>query len=498
MTLGTRITASLIYMYIRVSCVHITQLKNFIQRASFDPEIDNNYFARAEENDENILTRSTAKYIISFYVIGFVFALIITITLLVIYLNTKRWDRKLKRTAKSKKANKYTKSKIFSIAATTFFITVYALVLDGFALYITTKPENVTIDEPYVNALPGVVTGIDIAAALYWIICWTLSLCSWLCGVYDRRIKNNDEEGQTVTCNDFITQQIRSVDLIQWFAGREYLFLALSTLGPVTTLVIHLPYIVIAYLNDAAYATSIFIYYTITAFVLFGVLDLTYGTCQGAIINADLRERGLEPPRQVQDCFCCCPRSGTKRRAVFIIAIPTFAFITLILAGMITAVLVVVPISRAFSDAPNRLLGFYQTAIVLVGAYVLYRTFFKKKPSLASVVKDREDYIPTKKTTDDADWDLLSNDDKVAEFYTRFIDIVANYPNPPSYPPRAPPPPPLPPHPPQARTPPPPQAHTVPAPTNQPKGAEKEPVKITTAAEIHPNSDDVPLLQSDK
>ena len=90
--------------------------------------------------------------------------------------------------------------------------------------------------------------------------------------------------------------------------------------------------------------------------------------------------------------------------------------------------LTVIPISKSFSDAPNRLLGFYQTAIVLIGVYLLYRTFFKKKPSLASVVKDREEYIPTKTTKSDADWDLLSKDDKVAEFYTRFVDIVANYP----------------------------------------------------------------------
>ena len=387
-------------MYMHVSCV---QLKNFIKRASFDPVIDENYFARAQEKDkDDILPDPTAKYILAFYAIGFILALVITIILLLIYVNTKRWDMKLKRTAETTKANKYTKSKIFSITATTSVINLYVLILDGFATY-TIENETVTIDEHYVHALPWVVMGIDIAGALFWIIFWMLSFCSWIYEVYCYT------PGKC-TCNN-----------------KEYMCLALSTLGPILSIMIHLPYIAIAYLNDASYATSIFIYYTITVFVLFGVLDLTYGTCQGAIIKAKLNKDGKQPRKQEQDLFCCCPKDERRIRGLCCFVIPTFAFLILTLVGLITALLTVIPISKSFSDAPNRLLGFYQTAIVLIGVYLLYRTFFKKKPSLASVVKNREEYIPTKTTKSDADWGLLSKDDKVAEFYTRFVDIVANY-----------------------------------------------------------------------
>ena len=199
-----------------------------------------------------------------------------------------------------------------------------------------------TIDEHYVHALPWVVLGIDIAGALYWIIFWMLSFCSWIYEVYCYT------PGKC-TCNN-----------------REYMCLALSTLGPILSIVIHLPYIAIAYLNDASYATSIFIYYTITVFVLFGVLDLTYGTCQGAIINAKLRKNRQQLRRQEQDCFCCCPENERCIRGFCCFAIPTFAFLILTLVGLITALLAVIPISKSFSDAPNRLLGFYQTAIVLI------------------------------------------------------------------------------------------------------------------------------------
>ena len=73
---------------------------------------------------------------------------------------------------------------------------------------------------------------------MIWIICWTLSF---------------------VTCCKNST--------CKFFGKHQYFALAISTVGPIFTLVIHLPYIAIAYLNDAAYATSTFIYYTVVLFV---------------------------------------------------------------------------------------------------------------------------------------------------------------------------------------------------------------------------------------
>ena len=192
-----------------------TQLKNFIQRANFDPVIDDNYFARAEEKDiEDVLMAPVAIYIVIFYAVGFTLALIITMVLLFIFLNTKRWDKKLERKSKTKKANKYTKSKIFSIALTTFFINLYALILDIFVVNI--KKEDLIIDEHYVHALPKVVTAIDVMGVSIWITCWMLSLYSW-------------------------------INKCKAFKDKEYMFLALSALGPLLSLVIHLPYIAIAY-----------------------------------------------------------------------------------------------------------------------------------------------------------------------------------------------------------------------------------------------------------
>ena len=161
-------------------------------------------------------------------------------------------------------------------------------------------------------------------------------------------------------------------------------------------------------------------------FVLFGVLDLTYGTCQGAILHA---QRQNDPGQFNDDgCFKCCPKTPTGRRCAFIFIIPTFTLVILSLTCMITAALVIIPISKAFSDVPNRLLGFYQTAVVFVGAILIYKNYFKKKPSIELAVKDREDLIPTKTVTSRGEWEQLSKDEKVEKFYSRFVDIVAAYP----------------------------------------------------------------------
>ena len=376
------------------------QLKNFIQRASIDPVIDENYFARAEENDQNDLSTPRARYILSFYIVGLLFTVIIIIVLLLIYLNTKRWDTILHNKVETRKANKYTQSKIFSIAATSFFVNVYALILDSVGLY-TIVDEHMIINEHYLHALPYYVTAIDIVGVLFWMGCWIASLCSYCL---------EDFENEEYLCSCCCKKR------------QEYKCLALSTLGPVLSLVVHLPYIAIAYLNDASYATSIFIYYTVTVFVIFGTLDLTYGTCQGSIINAKFGGR------EGRDCYHCCPKSEAKRRRIFIVIIPLFTLLILVFAGMIIAALVIIPISKAFSDVPNRLLGFYQTAIILVGAYLVYRNFFKKKPTLDLVVKERKQLIPTDTVDSPDKWDQLSKDEKVEQFYTRFVDIIANYP----------------------------------------------------------------------
>ena len=102
-----------------------------------------------------------------------------------------------------------------------------------------------------------------------------------------------------------------------------------------------------------------------------------------------------------------------------------FMLLVLLLIGMTTAALVVIPISRAFSDAPNRLLGFYETVVVVAGAYLVYKGIFDKKPTLESAIKKRNANGDTNGSNQQYASD--SEDKRLAAFYDHVVNIVLNY-----------------------------------------------------------------------
>ena len=510
-----------------------------MQRKKYNPEIDENYFAKSEKSTDDILTAPVADYIIAFYVAGFGLTVLIIVILVVIYLYTKRWDKILKKLSNVTKANKYSQAKIFGVAMTCGIMNIYIFILDILAV-LTLDDEDLIFVEKKLVALPHIVLGVGVLAILVCAFLWLLSLCSlWQC------------------CENIMKH-------------REYYFLALSTLGPVSNLVIHLPYVAIAFLNDAYHASSVLIAYTIIAFILFGALELTFGTCQGAIIaskNGELKFDEMDVPSEItliwtqnggqqrvvttQKLFVtkgnmkatflnvniqtvkvkgtkldendqntqfltdlhnadgpkmltiqfgpslanpveicsitctlksskdyeeskvklgvthevqlqvtqvdldkrlinfadesslhihegkllrqtlhCCPRCTKSKKGIivtFSFTILAFLSLLFILIVMVISVLVVVPINNAFSDAPNRLIGFYQSLFILGGAYFVYKNFFKKKPSIESVVKNRESYIPSERVTNNDKWQQISKDERIKAFYSRIVDIIANY-----------------------------------------------------------------------
>ena len=212
---------------------------------------------------------------------------------------------------------------------------------------------------------------------------------------------------------------------------KKYFSQAVLSVGPIFLLVTHLPYIVISYLNDASYASSIFIYYIVVSFVIFGSIDTAIRAFQQTtkksefttqlIINnssGESHESGSQNPSH---------RNNERFSLNWGAKIVTVLFVpfVLILIGMTTAALVVIPISRAFSDAPNRLLGFYETVIVIAGAYVAYKGIFGKKMTLEAAIRKRIHDI--RRQGDDSEWQKLSEDEKVAQFYDYLGDIVADY-----------------------------------------------------------------------
>ena len=135
-------------------------------------------------------------------------------------------------------------------------MNLYIFSLDVVAVYTHDK-KTVIIPEQQLAVIPKIVLGVSSLSMCIWASFWILSVCSFC-------LENS----------------------MQRFKNKEYYYLALSVLGPSFSLVIHLPYIMIAFLNDAYHASSVFVVYIIIAFVLFGAIELNYGTCQGAMISA--------------------------------------------------------------------------------------------------------------------------------------------------------------------------------------------------------------------
>ena len=145
----------------------------------------------------------------------------------------------------------------------------------------------------------------------------------------------------------------------------------------------------------------------------------------GAILSKINNNNGNNEPVGRYPFFKLCNKRGII--VSFSIIIPIFIILIILLVGMVATAIIVIPVSGSISDAPNRLLGFYQTVFVLGGAYIVYRSFLKKKPALESIIKDQERSIFHNGDQNlNEKWSGLSNDEKVAEFYTHIMKIIGN------------------------------------------------------------------------
>ena len=580
------------------------QLKDFIERKKFNPEIDQNYFAKSRRSTvtgvDDILSKDTANVFVALYFLGNALILIIIIILLIIYLYKKRWDRNLDKLSDTTKNNIRRQSKIFGAAGTGLILNTYILCLDASAV------STWDIDNELENKLAPVLIIALVFTSLSFLWCsicfFLLSCISWFTGcILQMECGQHCCNGRSCwqcccnhcrrCCNKY-GHCYCGICCIK-FQGQGFIFLTLSTLGPTFSLISHLPFITIAFLNDAYHASSVFIFYMIVGFILFGALQLSHSTCprarydnlqvdeicimknrvqltwgnsdenRGSIetdeihlvidpsnfnflhletpaTSVNIREVKIQvqnsepdtldqidtlrdakdavqlkfnlPPSTKNKIRCklmflsercdemesnrytqaeimpenpkvsraneaigeneaapavkgtirhidpqsrtisisfeklsfsitkgilkrqplhCIPELNKSRvgiRVLFFL-IPSFILLILTLIALVTYVLIQVPINQAFSDASNRLIGFYQTALILIGAYLLYKKFYidKKKPSIQNAVKDRVTHIPSKLAQDDATWKHLSKDERVKAFYSRVVDLVATY-----------------------------------------------------------------------
>ena len=529
------------------------QLKAYVQKQDFYASIDSTYSAKAVNKvilDQILQTRGCeiTAIVVSLQVLMIFFIAFVVIVVIVIHGCSHKWPKRLQRFSSVNTYFKQKQGAILGVAVIGSLFTLYVIALDIAALVKRDSPQIPTVSNIHFKnksnlispftllyELPGIVLFFDVIGYL---ISLGMILCAMPC------IK---------TCNNI------------------FLFLCLSTLGFVCSLVTHSPFIAIAYLNDAYHAGSIFAYYTIIILVVFTLTEQLIVSCQKKVIdinnsdseirlqgtwilkkgplhildhqqqklNLTLKKGTIEvssesnpiqvdyekiesdsvtleieggtlhfannessngllsqaqeinldekelpivqdredtpnlmfiglKPRSEQKLkiendttdentttktvklakstlrlqkagkvkyppHCTCMGGYGKQktrktwtRIIFIVIAAVLLF-TLAVVVILTCYFVIIPINRSISDAPNRLVGIYESAIVLIGAYIAYKAFFKTKKYLESSVINRKNPFTDPLSQESKDkWKDMSDEEKLAQFYSAVVDIIAD------------------------------------------------------------------------
>lgn len=441
---------------------------------SFNPILDNTYSAKAGTQVEDILDNSRSKDIINFIYAfhAFVLLLIILVAFMVLYIGNynMQWLNKLEKITEQKLEWQQNEALLLSIAMTSTFFTIYIIILDSLAVNSYINRMNVSTFNGILIHIPPVVLVFDLLFAIFSAIFIVFFLCSCI--------------------NCFSCKNCKI----------HYVFAVLIVLCQIVIFVTHLPFIIVAYLNDAYHAGSIFIYYLISCLLLLSIIEVGYYTfkrlvpvevnqgiqikCEksslriiesketdgfeevdsaatlkfnkaeiidmkakltlldGKVVNGKLTDLRIEldsPERAVFDMFltlkneenlllqctlvlkdkkeievkgeCCikecnfeqpneisigecqlynesgifvckneCVSKATCCQIAFVVICIISLFILTLAGIVLTATyLVLIPINRSISDAPNRLIGVYNTVFLIFGVYIAYKTFLKRK-----------------------------------------------------------------------------------------------------------------------
>ena len=161
---------------------------------------------------------------------------------------------------------------------------------------------------------------------------------------------------------------------------RIYYFLALTVICPILSLMTHLPFIAIAYLNDANHAGSVFIFFTIITIIEFLILELSF------ISFFKL----LENTSQVSKTNLSCNRSVSIKSFLVVLVVVVCLCFFLFLLAISVCYFYFLPIVQSISRSSNQVIAIYQTILIFIGAFILYKTIFKKTDPLIKALNQKE------------------------------------------------------------------------------------------------------------
>ena len=166
-----------------------------------------------------------------------------------------------------------------------------------------------------------------------------------------------------------------------WHNKKDYHYycLALTVVSLIFSGLNHAPYIIMAYVSDANYASSIFVYYMVIIFIEFGVVQYTFSAYFDIMSRIGAKRHQhygtLSYWLKLFINALCCIRSTAVRYAL------TAVFLSVSVNGIMIAIFIFfyfLPIKYVLSNAPSQAVLIYQSAVVLVGGYITYATVLKK------------------------------------------------------------------------------------------------------------------------
>ena len=395
----------------------LLQLRGYLQKQSIYAGIDESQGATAVNNvsfDKLIESYGDDKppYLVTTFGITYPFILV-TMTLFIISLQlvlsycvqTARNEEKRK-----PKLTREIKAAIISFTIISFVRLVLILTLDGLAIYFT---ENLT-DREFSNIhykckdetcraynilyyTPHCLLIIDVIALVAHMIAATIATFSMYFSC-----KSHQQTKSIPFCCRFTCM---STDKNYYCLALTLLFFLISILG-------HLPYIAIAYLNDANYAGSVFIFYTIVTFLEFIILELTL--ISWFKLSADDKIKSASC-----SFVCFCQNFG------FVCLIGWSLFFLYIIVAISVCFFYYLPINHSISSTSNQIIIVYQTGLIFVGAIFMYRTVFKRRNPIIRALDKCNDEVkkalvnsePEKKI----EWQTITDQEKIIIFYQYMI-----------------------------------------------------------------------------
>ena len=325
----------------------------------------------------------------SFFVIFISIALVLLLVL--IFFSSKSHS-------KSEWIEKVNKKKpaVLSLAVLSLIISAYCVCLTSSAFYYWSNPNDKTdalfhnFDKNR-NVVPLCIaiivdglcflgcTSAIIAAALFYYCEFTKIDCAFPVA--------------TFAC--YLSKCIKHQRSLKVAKNHSFIILSFTVLCPLFSVIAHSPFIAISYLNDGNHASSIFIYYTVLCYMIFGLLWLLFHwyqhySNQGTTATKNKKENKCCCFTPDMNEWCCYPNindaeeDDTKRWCCIGVTASVFLILVLFL-GLIVIVscyFVLIPINKAISDAPNQILSIYQSGGFIIGSFIIYNVlkyFYSRK-----------------------------------------------------------------------------------------------------------------------